>query len=344
MKRESGLDLLRCLALLFVITFHSFLNNGYYYEPQTGFAMWLAGSFRWLSVACIGLFLMLSGFLKCEKTDLRNCYRGLIPVLLGYLIASAVSIPIRHFLFGEVLSFQTWCTYILSFYAVNYGWYVEMFLGLTLLVPFVNRLLKVLDDRGVLCLAALMLVLTACPGATPLPVLPDYWRVLYPLSYYILGAVVKRFQPRIHPLIGILGALGIAACLGTATVLSTDDFLNRALTWEFGDLWIVGIVLCLFLALYRLELPPWLGRILAFGADGCYGGYLLSYLLDAWCYRLIPQWRTPDHYGLMFLGVTVPIFLAAVLMGWILERVANRLAGRRKGSAKAKPFVSSETV
>ena len=73
-KREPGLDLLRCIALLFVVTFHSFLNNGYYSEPQVGVSMWLAGSFRWLSVSCIGLFLMLTGYLKCEKTDIKACY------------------------------------------------------------------------------------------------------------------------------------------------------------------------------------------------------------------------------------------------------------------------------
>ena len=45
-KREPALDLLRCTAFIFVVTFHSFLNNGYYFAPQVGISMWLAGSFR----------------------------------------------------------------------------------------------------------------------------------------------------------------------------------------------------------------------------------------------------------------------------------------------------------
>lgn len=40
-KREPGPDLIRCLAFFFVVLFHSFLNNGYYYEPQAGAAMWV---------------------------------------------------------------------------------------------------------------------------------------------------------------------------------------------------------------------------------------------------------------------------------------------------------------
>ena len=35
-SRESGIDLIRCLGLLFVVGVHSFLKNGFYSEPQTG--------------------------------------------------------------------------------------------------------------------------------------------------------------------------------------------------------------------------------------------------------------------------------------------------------------------
>lgn len=64
--REPGLDLLRCLALLLVITFHSFLYNGFYSQPQSGAAMLAANAVRWLSVSCIGIFLMLTGYLKSQ--------------------------------------------------------------------------------------------------------------------------------------------------------------------------------------------------------------------------------------------------------------------------------------
>ena len=194
-KREPGLDLLRCIALLFVVTFHSFLNNGYYSESQVGISMWLAGSFRWLSVSCIGLFLMLTGYLKSEKTDVKACYRGLVPVLLGYLLAAVISIPIRHFVFGDVQTFSAWLTRLFSFSAVYYGWYVEMYIGLVLLCPFVNIILRHLQStKALLGFGMLMLVITALPGATPRVVFPDYWRSIYPLTYYILGAILNPMK------------------------------------------------------------------------------------------------------------------------------------------------------
>ena len=145
-KREPALDLLRCTAFIFVVTFHSFLNNGYYFAPQVGISMWLAGSFRWLSVSCIGLYLMLTGYLKSHRTDAKACYRGLPPVLLGYLLAAMISIPIRHFVFEDVQSLRIWCERLFNFSAVSYGWYVEMYIGLVLLMPFVNMVLERLRD------------------------------------------------------------------------------------------------------------------------------------------------------------------------------------------------------
>lgn len=328
-KRESGLDLLRCLALLFVVTFHSFLQNGYYHQPQVGLSMYLADSFRWLSASCIGLFLMLTGYLKSEKTDFGSCYRGLLPVLFSYFIASVISIPVRHFAFDDTQSFTAWCSRLIRFNGVYYGWYVEMFLGLALLIPFVNLALSRLQStKSLLGFAAVMLFLTALPGITRRNIFPDYWRITYPITYYILGAIVRRLQPKIKPWLGIAGALGIAAILGAATVLSTDETVSKALAWEFQDLWIVGIVLCLFLALYRAKVPSFIGRLLAFAAGGCYGGYLLSHLLDNWCYKLFSQWSTPKMYGLLFVCVTVPIFIVSILLGVPLEKIAKWLSAQ----------------
>lgn len=334
-QRESGLDLLRCLALLLVVSFHSFLYNGYYHEAQRGISMVLSGSFRWLSVSCNGLFLMLSGYLGGRRTALSARWQQLSRVLLGYLLAAVISIPIRHFFLGDPQSLTTWVRRLFSFRAVYYGWYVEMYVGLTLLSPFVGLILERLETPGRwLSFVLVLLALTALPGATPLELAPDHWRVLYPVTYYVLGAAVYRFQPRLSPLLGALGAAAMALVLGAATVWSTDGTLAEAFTQEFGDLWIVVMVVLLFCGLYRLQAGRVGKRILAFAAGGCYGGYLLSHLLDAWCYKLAAQWRTPAQYSRMFFLVTLPIFLVSVLAGRLLQCLTARLVLQRKGAGK----------
>lgn len=322
-KREPGPDLIRCLAFFFVVVFHSFLYNGYSMERQAGWPMLLSGSLRWLSVSCIGLFLMLSGYLKQDQ-DAKKCFRSLPPVLVGYLLAAVVSIPLRHFLLGDPQPLAVWLERLLSFRGVYYGWYVEMYVGLALLMPFVNLLLAQLKTtKQLLTLALILLSLTALPGATALPILPGYWKSIYPLTYYVLGAIIRRARPRVAPVAAISVSLVTALALGTATVLSTDGTIHEAFTQQFADLWIAVIAVSLFLGTYRVRLSPRLGQVLAFCAKGCYGGYLLSHLLDSWAYGILPQWHTPQSYWKLFFCVSIPIFAVSILLGHLLQAAAG---------------------
>ena len=90
------------------------------------------------------------------------------------------------------------------------------------------------------------------------------------------------------------------------------------------------MAVCLFVALYRVNVPSCLSRVLAFGAGGCYGGYLLSHLLDAQCYWLVPQWKHPRYYALCFFFVTVPIYIVCIFMGFLLEKLSKLPFSRRK--------------
>ncbi|MEF2920322.1 MAG: acyltransferase family protein [Acutalibacteraceae bacterium] len=336
-QRQPGLDLIRCLALLFVLTFHSFLYNGYYHAGQVGLDMYLAGSFRWLSVSCIGLFLMLSGYLKSENTNIKSCYRALLSVILCYFLVAAITIPIRHFVFNEVHTFSAWLTMLFEFSAVKYGWYVEMYIGLVLIIPFINVALKHLSNKEMNYFAVAMLILTALSGATKWSVFPDYWRITYPITYYILGAIVRRCQPKVDTWLGLLGAVSVAAVLGGFTVLSTDGMLQDAVVWEFADIWIVLIVVCLFVALYRVKIHPIVSRVLKVMAGGCYGGYLLSHLLDAKVYSdLFPQFASPDKYFLMFICATIPIYIVCVLLGIVIQKLTNLMLPRKKNNNKQK--------
>lgn len=324
-KRQTGLDLLRCFAALMVVMAHSFLSNGYTVRPQVGLDMWLAGSFQLMGRCSVGIYLMLTGYLQAHKTDWRSCYRSLPSVLLSYLLAALISIPIRHFIHGDVQSLSTWVQRLFGFSGAYYGWYVEIYVGLTLLTPLINRSLKHSSDKALLGFAAVLLVMTALPGLTPWVVVSDYWKFLYPVSYYILGAIFRRMQPKIKPLYGFLCALGSSLLMGAVTVLSTDEKFASAITWTFGDLGMVLVSVGLFIGMYRLDLPTWLGKVLAFLATGCFGSYLLSHLLDAWCYNLVMPWRREGRFLLIFLCVTVPIYIVSLFMGIGLDRVTRWL-------------------
>lgn len=309
-KREAGIDLVRCLGLLFVTGLHAFLYNGFYSETQ-GLNMWAANSFRWLFSGCNGLFMLLTGYLKTRKPLGKAYFRGLWTVLAGYGLVCAVSFPIRYSLMGEKDGWFIWLERMVTF--EGYAWYIEMYIGLILLSPFINLALDQLKGkRELLCAAGVMVLLTALPSLTPLRLLPDYWTGLYPLTYYTIGAVSTA------------ALMGLLSSLTAAGGVFTDGFAQGG----FGGCLTTLLVTLVFLGTYRLPVPWALHRPLAWLAGGVFEGYLLSRLLDVWVYDLVPGWHSPECYPLLFLCVTVPVFLISAVCGRALHSLAVRLTAK----------------
>lgn len=323
-NRESGVDLFRCLGLLFVTGLHSFLYNGFYSELQ-GLSMFGSNMARWLFSACNGMFMLLTGYLKTTKRWDKRYYRGLWTVLTGYALTCLISYPIRFFLLGEGDPLSVWIDRFFTF--DGYGWYIGMYIGLILFSPVLNLAMGQLTDRRQLLMLALtMVLLTALPSATPAHLLPEYWTGLYPLTYYTLGAVIRRMELRLPCRVGLLGAVLTAALMGLLSSLTaaggvfTDGFVQGG---NGGFLTTILVVMS-FLGIYRLPLPRGTARLLAWLSGGVFEGYLLSRLLDVWVYDLFPQWHRPSCYPLLFLLVTIPVFLISILAGKAVHTLAVR--------------------
>ncbi len=322
--RLPGIDLLRCLGLLFVTGIHFFLYNGFYNEPQKGALIWVANSFRWLFFSCNGIFMMLTGYLMSQKPMTSGYYRRLIPILISYTLTCLISYPIRHFLLGEALPLSEWISNYFSF--SNYSWYIEMYIGLILISPIVNlALAQIHEPRQLLGIAGVMVLLTALPSITDLNLLPDYWTGLYPITYYVIGAVIHRLQPKWPHTLSLLGAAVVVMGMGLASVLLTDEGFSKGLSSGYGGIWVSCTVTLLFIGLYRLSIPARAAKVLAWVSGGCFEGYILSRLLDVWVYDLFPQWHTPAKYPLLFVCVTIPIFLFAVLSGKAVHSISQHL-------------------
>ncbi len=328
-QRKPGIDLIRCMGLLFVVGVHSFLKNGFYYEPQTTTAMLLPNTFRWLFYSCNGIFMILTGYLKSSKKLEKGYYRSLAPILMGYFLTCVFSFPIRHFLLDEKLTVAQWIEKMVTF--ANYGWYVEMYIGLFLIAPFINMALdSSKTPKQLHAFALTMVFLTALPSITALNFIPDYWNALYPVTYYVLGAVIRRLDLRLKPWIGICGALAVAAGLGMVTLLTTDSGFSKGFTQGYGGFWTTLMVTLLFLGLHHVKLPECPARVLGWCAGGVFEGYILSRLFDVWVYARFPQWHEPGKYWIGFLCISLPIFIISLMLGKAVHTMAEKLTSPRK--------------
>jgi len=328
MKREAGIDLFRILGLLFVNGLHACLYNGFYNAPQEGAMMWVANSFRWLFFGCNAMFMLLTGYLKSTKPWGKGYYKGLWTVLVGYALTCVVSYPIRYFLIGEKDSLFVWIERFFTF--SNYAWYVEMYIGLILISPILNlALAQIQDSRKLLILAGSCLFVTTMHSIAAVDLIPNYWSAMYPLTLYVLGAVIRRLQPKLPSWLCLLVAASTAAGLGLVSLLTATTDFYSGFSQSYGGFWITLMVVALFLGIYRLQLGNRTGRLLGWLSAGVFEGYILSRLLDVWVYDLVPQWHTPEKYPLIFLCITIPVFLLSLLAGKGLHTISVAIVGKR---------------
>lgn len=328
-KRYAGVDLFRVLGLFFVNALHANLYNGFYFFPQEGATVVALNSLRWLFFGCNGMFMLMTGYLKTTKPFDKKYYRGLLPILVGYLLTCVVSYPIRYFLIGETDPLNVWIERLFTF--SNYAWYVEMYIGLILISPFINMALDKLEKpKNQLWFATVMVILTALPSITAKNFFINYWTAMYPITYYVIGAVIRRIQPKVNSLLCFIEALAVALGLGIATMVTATEGFNSGFGQGYGGFWITVMVTFLFLSMYRLKLGETASWILSKISGGVFEGYILSRLFDVWIYSSIKECHNPIGNLKLYLFVTIPVFIVSLTAGNLLHFVSVKLTSPRK--------------
>lgn len=213
--RNITLDIIRVIAVFSVIGVHFFLNSGFYGIPVKGIEMYLGTLGKTFFMICVPLFLLLSGYLMKNKVLSKKYYKGIGKVIGVYVISTLVCLTFMKFVLKQEVTLLSGIKNLLSYQ--QYSWYVEMYIGLFLIIPFLNLIFKGLDSKGKKVLLITMAFLTAIPstfnsfdflkrfyiGFDTVPyshytkIFPDFWLKLYPVTYYFLGAFIGENREKI---------------------------------------------------------------------------------------------------------------------------------------------------
>lgn len=367
-SRSFALDLIRATAAFSVISVHFFMNIGFYGQPMLGKKMFVLCLIRTFFSCCVPLFLVLTGWLMCQKRLEKRFYYGLSGTLVTYVLAGAACVLYKAvFLHVDYTASHLLFTF-LEFSASDYAWYVEMYIGLFLLIPFLNLIYHGLDSKKKKdALMLTLFFLTVLPTFTnsfhfsdpawwTAPalgeadrVLPQRWLGIYPITYYFTGCYLREYGLK-------LKTRTIVLLLALATLGS--GFFNY---WQsYGAGFVTGayvdwggfepyiITVLLFSLLSRAEgdkVPLPLRYGLWKVSELCLGIYLVSYIFDSAFYpRLnaaVPA--VPDRlfwFPVMTAGVFVCSTLLSLVLHWIqelLRKLFIRAARAAHTAARSDP-------
>lgn len=374
-NRDVSLDIIRTLAFLLVVSVHFFLNSGFYDVPVYGKTMYVLSVICSNCMICVPLFLLLSGYLMGNKTVSKKYYFGISKVLVIYALASIFSLIYKEAYLGQDYSLKSGILATLNFTGADYSWYIEMYIGLFLMIPFLNILYNNLTTKNQkLILIGSLLFLTGLPGVlnsfdfytegffrTPAtavnffnPLIPDWWENLYPFTYYFAGRYLQEYGISIKLRYRIPLFLGLAIIVGSYNFYrSFGAGFIRTIYNYFPSVFNFALAVLLFSILKEIKFKKPEGRIagiFALCSDLSLGGYLVSSVFDNFFYenfkRIVPAFENRIIYApvmvlLVFVSSLVVSFVLNVFYDMICAlAVKIKSAVSKKDNTESKEAVS----
>lgn len=352
-ERNLSLDAIRCVAILLVIILHSTSLGGALGRTMFSPAFSLALFLRQLGSACIPLFLLLTGFLQYKKEVSLKLFVGIIPLWVSYAIISALTLILR--LLGDSgfeITFGEGIYRILNFTANDYAWYFEMYIGLFLLIPFLNLAYSSLKSKHhKLLLIGILFFLTMMPevtksfapyyknGGVALDVIPDFFKEFYPITYYYIGAYISEYRPRLKVSAKVLSL--IVAPLIPFSLCTLFSYTRGEYAWYMmnGNNAPTALftALAIFLSLYDINFKPGkltgLSRVIS---ECTFEMYLFSFIFDSYVYgpgnmpvrleRYFSQFGlgalANGAIGLPFIICVIFVFVGSFVGAYIIRKLA----------------------
>lgn len=344
--RNPALDLLRITAFFFVVCVHFYVNSGYRELVTGGRAMFIMNIAYALFNTCVALFVMLTGYLMTNKTLSLGYYKGVIHTLVIYVAASAVCLLYKIIYYDYSKNILKCIMKILDFTASGYSWYVEMYLGLFLLIPFLNAAYHGMKSRGgKTALVLTLIVTTALPGVinsfrfgsaewwlTPSSsgaynqLIPDWWTGIYPITYFFLGSYLREYPLKMKKRYLFPLTVATVVLIGAYNFyrLRGDKFFFGAFITNASLLVLIPAVL-IFSFFQKLDLTR-LARpvkfILSKISLWTFGAYVVSDVVDAYTYVRLRE-RIPEIAD-RFKWAPVTVFFVA-LCALAISGVLNTL-------------------
>ncbi len=354
MNRNTIMDKIRINALFFLISFHFLYYIEFYNAPCIGLQMYVMCVFRALFTACIPLFLLLTGYLMSEKALSKNYYKKCLRTVWIYVLACIVSAVYRWGVGGIVFQPFEFLKSVLNFSACPYGWYVEMYLGLFILIPFLNILYIGVPSQGwKKVLVITMAGLTSLPSlvnVTDFKFIPAWWAAFYPITYYFIGCYIHEYGLRIKRVWNVLAVIVIMLVVGTYTYFNSaaEPFVWSG--WSEWNSWANVLMGTLVFGLWMngrtttktcgvemqveenvasiavnrddsANIENRMAKILMLGSKLAFGAYLLSWIAEDAVYHHIPLNVFEVENRIVFYPVVVVVMIVSLGLSAVVNGV-----------------------
>lgn len=260
LKRNYGIDLLRIVSMVMIVTLHVIRQGGIFDAAQPGTPDYIvAWIIEALCIGAINLYAMISGFVGVNSKKAR--FYKLITMWLQVEFYCVISTIIVYCVSKEPFDFARLINRLSPVSTETY-WYFTSYFIMFFFTPFYNKLLSVLSSRQLKYLGVIIFVFSSL---WPTVWQTDLMRVNRGYSFlwlsllYVLGGIARKLE--LHKKVNgsVMTAIFILLLLTGACF----RFVSESFGWSIADnnllicYYSVNVVVgtfCLFLAAARMNI------------------------------------------------------------------------------------------
>lgn len=345
-ERNYGIDLLRVIAMLYVVVLH-ILNYGGVLgaatEPGTVASAWLLRIWAMCAVNC---YAMISGYVGYREEKRAYSYGRYLTMWLQAVFYGVLGAGIFLLTEPDMLYVKHM---ILAFAPVTTGqwWYFSAYTALFFVIPWLNKLMRCCTQREATAMAVgALLLFSVYPTAASLYHEPfqleEGYSFLWLMVLYLVGAWMKKC--RVPESRG--SRFWLAVWLGCYVIVSAVKLLlllglknTEVIVFEsYLSPLVVGMAVAHVCIFARIRLPGRLKKVTAWLAPAAFGVFLLHMQWDVLDGLILgsfagiaqlPAWLIPPAVMVCALAVLIVGLLIDRVRIWLFARLRiNRLADR----------------
>lgn len=341
-QRNAGIDLLRVVAVFYVIVLHIIRQGGLLKAVAEGGYQYLVCVA--LSIVCLcatNIFGLISGYVGYTEDERPIKFKNYLNLWLEVAFYNILLTLLTLWLRPEVMGQNDLVWMFLPVLRGNY-WYFTAYTGLFLFIPLLNTAVRHTSNKTLLQLLA-CIVFLFCPLETLFSSFLTHcgYSFVWLMILYLIGAILKKTNlgSRLHPLAAGAGIAVLAFCVFLLTkrrrYIEIGVFGFDSVIFEFYVLPLHLLSAILYIILFsKLKIGPVAGKLIAFAAPGAFSAYIIN------CQKHVWNGYMKDHFiswaGSSPVGVaarvllTAAVFVSVSLVADYFRRLLFRVFRKKK--------------
>lgn len=284
-----------------------------------------------LFIFAVPLFILVTGFLSTFKKDDNKHFITILKTYLMYMFMALVSYKFMVFLgIRDNLPLGTMIKEAMMFNLIS-GWYIELYLGLVLFMPYLNIISDSLSKEAFKRMIFVLILVSSIPSfinkypfTSRFIYLPNFYKNLYPIIYYFIGSYIRRhinfdtIRVKKFALMYLVSLVSITMILFTYAnpyTYTADGYYASILN--------VILATSFFIYIY-FKTQNFNSSIISYISKFTLGTYIMSLPIDRIVYPKLASYFGGYHKLIVYSPLIVIIlYLLTFITGMMLTKIFN---------------------